>query len=66
MFGNVFKKKEAVVVSFNSITHGEEDNTIIRLTYVEVPQTLELRKRQYEEQLREKYNIPKEKTGKLL
>ena len=47
-------------------SQGEDDNIIIHLTYVKVPQTLEVRKRQYEEQLREKYNIPKEKTGKLL
>lgn len=66
MLANVFKKKEAVVVSVNSIPLGVEDKAIVNLTYVEVPQTLEMRKRQYEEQLREKYNIPKEKTGKLL
>ena len=60
MFGNSFD------ISFTSITHVEEDSSIIHLTYVKVPLTLEVRKRQHEEQLREKYNIPKVKSGILL
>ncbi|MDA8222501.1 hypothetical protein [Desulfosporosinus sp.] len=69
MFENLSKKDEGVASYINSITHneeGEEDNTIINLTYVKVPLTPKLRERQYEEQLREKYNIPKEKKGELL
>jgi len=62
MFGNSLKKVKPFDVSFNS----EEDKTILCLTYAEVPLTPELRKRQHEEQLREKYNIPKVKSGILL
>lgn len=66
MFGNSLKKVNPFDVSCNSIAHVEEDNSIIHLTYVKVPLTLEVRKRQHEEQLREKYNIPKVKSGILL
>lgn len=66
MFGNLLTKVNPFDVSFSSITHVEEDNSIIHLTYVKVPLTLELRERQHEEQLREKYNIPKVKSGILL
>lgn len=66
MFGNYFKKKYATDVSLDSTPDGGEDSAIIHLTYAKVPQSLELKKRQYEEQLREKYKIPKEKSGTLL
>jgi len=38
---------------------------ILYLVYKKVPMTTEMRRRQYEEQLRKKHSITTEKTGKL-
>lgn len=43
-----------------------KDTNLVNLVYYKVPESDEIRKRQNEEALRKKYNIPKEKKGELL
>lgn len=47
-------------------THGEDDTPMLNLTYTKIPRTLDLVKRENEEKIRAKYNLPKKKTGELL
>ena len=44
----------------------QDNKPILHLVYKKVPITVEFRRRQYEEQLRQKYSIKKEKTGQFL
>jgi len=44
----------------------QDNKPSLHLVYKKVPITVEFRRRQYEEQLRQKYSIKKEKTGQFL
>jgi len=46
-------------------SHDESIPAILHLVYKKVPMTMEMRRRQYEEQLRKKHSITTEKTGRL-
>lgn len=60
MFSKLFGKR-------NSDESGDDEmKDLVSLSYVELPQTLELKKRQQEEKLIEIHGIKKEKTARLL
>ncbi len=44
----------------------DTEELLVSLQYKPIPMTLELRKRRYEEQLRKRYNLAKEKNCTLL
>ena len=56
------KEKERYNNNF-SADKKSENSPILHAVYKKVPMTLEKRRRQYEEQMRAKYAIKKEKTG---
>jgi len=67
------EKKQYIVINNNDdILNALNDNPILHLVYKKIPMTLpnslgrEMRRRQYEEQLLEKYSLHKEKTSKFL
>ena len=50
----------------NPVETGERSGTIHHLVYKKIPVTVEMRRRQYAEQVREKHSVKKEKTGHFL
>lgn len=60
MFDKLFGRKDKE-------ESGDDDmKDLVRLSYVKLPQSLELKKRQQEEQLLKRHGIKKEKTAQLL
>lgn len=59
MFENLLKKMGVTV-------EHEEEIPTLDVSYQRVPMTIALKQRQYEERIRGKYNLPKEKTGTIL
>ena len=61
------EKKQYIVINNNDdILNALNDNPILHLVYKKIPMTAQMRRRQYEEQLLEKYSLHKEKTSKFL
>lgn len=58
----MLKKVVANVLS----PHREDEIPTVQLNYSKVPMTIEMRKRQYEENMRKKYHLHKNKDGRIL